>query len=191
MSGSKKDFYAWLVEKKEYADKDAKKYEYENALNEVVRLQNSIKSNEANIEYWNKNLAIWTGALDMLKNVETLNEALQAKIKAYNDAVEAEYAPVVEAWKAQIDAYIAANEADATFQALDKLLNGVNGVNGAQNISAYIEMYEFYIEDCQGKIEEAKKLLVNHYGEQLSYEDLIAFQKSLVEAQKAVVAAKE
>ena len=177
---------AW--DEAEDADKDAKKYEYENALNEVVRLQNAIKSNEANIENWNKNLAIWTGALDMLKNVETLNEALQAKIKAYNDAVEAEYAPVVEAWKAQIDAYIVANEADATFQALDKLLNGVNG---AQNISAYIEMYEFYIEENQGKIEEAKKLLVNHYGEQLSYEDLIAFQKSLVEAQKAVVAAKE
>ena len=121
----------------------------------------------------------------MLKNVETLNEALQAKIKAYNDAVEAEYAPVVEAWKAQIDADIAANEADATFQALDKLLNG------AQNISAYIEMYEFNIEVCQGYIEEAKKLLTNYNGEQLSYEDLIAFQKTLVEAQKAVVAAKE
>ena len=25
MSSSKKDFYAWLIEKKEYADKDAKK----------------------------------------------------------------------------------------------------------------------------------------------------------------------
>ena len=174
---------AW--DEAEDADKNAKKYEYENALNEVVRLQNAIKSNEANIENWNKNLAIWTGALDMLKNVETLNEALQAKIKAYNDAVEAEYAPVVEAWKAQIDADIAANEADATFQALDKLLNG------AQNISAYIEMYEFNIEVCQGYIEEAKKLLTNYNGEQLSYEDLIAFQKTLVEAQKAVVAAKE
>jgi hypothetical protein len=128
--------------------------------------------------------------LDFAKNESTLNEALQAKIKAYNDAVEAEYAPVVEAWKAQIDANIAANEADATFQALDKLLNGVNG---AQNISAYIEMYEFYIEEYQGYIEEAKKLLTDHYayGEQLSYEDLIAFQKTLVEAQKAVVAAKE
>ena len=176
---------AW--DEAEDADKNAKKYEYENALNEVVRLQNAIKSNEANIEDWNKNLAIWTGALDMLKNVETLNEALQAKIKAYNDAVEAEYAPVVEAWKAQIDANIAANEAYATFQALDKLLNG------AQNISADIEEYEGYIEDCQGYIEEAKKLLTDdyEYGEQLSYEDLIAFQKTLVEAQKAVVAAKE
>ena len=174
---------AW--DEAEDADKNAKKYEYENALNEVVRLQNAIKSNEANIEYWNKNLAIWTGALDMLKNVETLNEALQAKIKAYNDAVEAEYAPVVEAWKAQIDAYIAANEADATFQALDDLLNG------AQNISADIEWYESRIEEYQGYIEEAKKLLTNVNGEQLSYEDLIAFQKTLVEAQKAVVAAKE
>ena len=66
----------------------------------------------------------------------------------------AEYAPVVEAWKAQIDAYIAANEADATFQALDKLLDGVNG---AQNISANIEWYEGRIEEFQGYIEEAKK----------------------------------
>ena len=123
----------------------------------------------------------------MLKNVETLNEALQTKIKAYNDAVEAEYAPVVEAWKAQIDAEIAANEADATFQALDTLLNG------AQNISDNIKWYEGLIENYQGYIEEAKKLLSDYYvnGEQLSYEDLIAFQKVLVEAQKAVVAAKE
>ena len=169
------------------ADKATKKAEYETALNEVVNLQNAIKNNESNIEYYSERLAILNQALDFAKNVETLNEALQAKIKAYNDAVEAEYAPVVEAWKAQIDANIAANEADATFQALDNLLNG------AQNISAYIEMYEGYIEDCQGNIEEAKKLLTDYNvnGEQLSYEDLIAFQKTLVEAQKAVVAAKE
>ena len=173
------------------ADKATKKAEYETALNEVVNLQNAIKNNESNIEYYSERLAILNQALDFAKNESTLNEALQAKIKAYNDAVEAEYAPVVEAWKAQIDAYIAANEADATFQALDKLLNGVNGVNGAQNISANIEWYEGRIEEYQGYIEEAKKLLVNYNGEQLSYEDLIAFQKTLVEAQKAVVAAKE
>ena len=175
------------------ADKATKKAEYETALNEVVNLQNAIKNNESNIEYYSERLAILNQALDFAKNESTLNEALQAKIKAYNDAVEAEYAPVVEAWKAQIDANIAANEADATFQALDKLLNGVNGVNGAQNISANIEWYESRIEEYQGYIEEAKKLLASYYvnGEQLSYEDLIAFQKTLVEAQKAVVAAKE
>ena len=169
------------------ADKATKKAEYETALNEVVNLQNAIKNNESNIEYYSERLAILNQALDFAKNESTLNEALQAKIKAYNDAVEAEYAPVVEAWKAQIDANIAANEADATFQALDNLLNG------AQNISADIEEYEGYIEDCQGYIEEAKKLLANYSvnGEQLSYEDLIAFQKALVETQKAVVAAKE
>ena len=169
------------------ADKATKKAEYETALNEVVNLQNAIKNNESNIEYYSKRLAILNQALDFAKNESTLNEALQAKIKAYNDAVEAEYAPVVEAWKAQIDANIAVNEANATYQALDYLLNG------AQNISANIEKYKGYIEDYQGKIEEAKKLLASYYvnGEQLSYEDLIAFQKTLVEAQKAVVAAKE
>ena len=169
------------------ADKATKKAEYETALNEVVNLQNAIKNNESNIEYYSKRLAILNQALDFAKNESTLNEALQAKIKAYNDAVEAEYAPVVEAWKAQIDANIAVNEANATYQALDNLLNG------AQNISANIEKYKGYIEDYQGKIEEAKKLLASYYvnGEQLSYEDLIAFQKTLVEAQKAVVAAKE
>ena len=169
------------------ADKATKKAEYETALNEVVNLQNAIKNNESNIEYYSKRLAILNQALDFAKNESTLNEALQAKIKAYNDAVEAEYAPVVEAWKAQIDANIAVNEANATYQALDNLLNG------AQNISANIEKYKGYIEDYQGKIEEAKKLLASYYvnGEQLSYEDLIAFQKTFVEAQKAVVAAKE
>ena len=168
-------------------DKATKKAEYETALNEVLNLQNAIKDNESNIEHYSKQLAIFNTVLDFAKNESTLNEALQAKIKAYNDAVEAEYAPVVEAWKAQIDAEIAANEADATFQALDTLLNG------AQNISDNIKWYEGLIENYQGYIEEAKKLLSDYYvnGEQLSYEDLIAFQKVLVEAQKAVVAAKE
>ena len=168
-------------------DKATKKAEYETALNEVLNLQNAIKNNESNIEYYSERLAILNQVLDFAKNESTLNEALQAKIKAYNEAVEAEYAPVVEAWKAQIDAYIAANEADATFQALDNLLND------AQNISDDIKWYEGRIEIYQGYIEEAKKLLANYYvnGEQLSYEDLIAFQKALVEAQKAVVAAKE
>ena len=66
-------------------------------------------------------------------------------------------------------------------------------MNGAQSISDNIKWYEGRIEVYQGYIEEAKKLLANYYvnGEQLSYEDLIAFQKALVEAQKAVVAAKE
>ena len=168
-------------------DKATKKAEYETALNEVLNLQNAIKNNESNIEYYSELLAIFNQVLDFAKNESTLNEALQAKIKAYNEAVEAEYAPVVEAWKAQIDTFIAANEADATFQALDNLLND------AQNISDDIKWYEGRIEIYQDYIEEAKKLLANYYvnGEQLSYEDLIAFQKVLVEAQKAVVAAKE
>ena len=169
------------------ADKPAKKIEYQATIDEVTRLQNAIKVNEDNIEDWNKELAIWTGALDMLKNVETLDAALQAKIKAYNDAVVAEYAPVVEAWKAQIDADIVYTEAFAAFEALDDLLDGAN------DIDTWIKNCESNIETYEGYIEEAKKLMSGkyRYGEELSYEELIAYQKALIEAQKAIVAAKE
>ena len=174
------------------ADKAAKEGEYRTALAEVVRLQDAIKSNEDAIKVWNKDLTIWTGALDMLKNMETLDAALQEKIKAYNDAVKEEYAPVVEAWKAQIDAEIVQTETCAALEVINELLNG-GSVQGAESIADNIKNYENNIEYYQERIEEAEKLLASYwsYGEQMSYEDVIAWYKAQVEAQKAVVAAKE
>lgn len=174
------------------ADKDTKKAEYEAALNAELGLKSSIENNEQNIENWNKELAVWTNALDMLKNAETLEAALQEKIKAHNDAVKAAYEPVIEAWKAAIDTQIVFTEAAAELQAIETLLND-NYPNGVYNPSAnalaqYIENYELWIEYYEEQIAEAEKLLANN---DFSYEDMIAWQKAQIEAQKAVVAAKE
>ena len=124
----------------------------------------------------------------MLKNVETLDAALQAKIKAYNDAVEAEYAPVVEAWKAEIDAYIVYTDADAELQAINAILNGQGYANGAETLADWIKTLESDIEYYQEQIEAAKKLM---YDNNYSWEEMIAWQKAQIEAQEAIVAAKE
>lgn len=170
------------------ADKTAKYYEYEAAVNEVVRLQNKIKRNENSIEYWNKQLASWTKALGFLQNAETFEAALQAKIKAYNDAVIAEWTPVVEAWKVTIDAYIVYEEADAALEAINALINGSGYAYGAQILADWIKSCESNIEYYQEQIEKAKKLM---YDADFTWEEMIAWQKAQIEAQKTIVAAKE
>ena len=175
------------------ADKEAKKADYVAKLEAETTLANNIKNNEAYVEARNKELAVWTGALDMLKNAETLEAALQEKIKAHNDAEKAAYVEVVEAWKARIDAEIVMTEADAELQAINELLNGDWYSNGAATLAEWIKNCENNIKYYQEQIEQAEKLLANWYinSEQMSYEDVIAWQKAQIEAQKAVVAAKE
>lgn len=172
------------------ADKDTKKAEYETALNTEVGLKNSIENNKNNIEDWNNELALWNQILDIVKNQDT---ALQEKIKAYNDANKAAYAPVVEAWKAVVDARIVMTETDAELQAINSILNYNNGIQGAENLAQLIERYENRIKEYQEAIKEAEKLLSWHWvnDEPMSWEDMIAWQKAQIEAQKAVVAAKE
>ena len=180
---------AW--DEAEEADKYTKEQEYRAALNTVLGLQNAIKNNQDNLKAWNRDLTIWTGAWDMLKNAETLEAALQEKIKAYNDANEAAYAPVVEAWKAVLDADLACQEANAAVEAINTLLNGDGYNQGAESLANRIKNYESNIEYYQNQIEEAKKLLSSWNGQQMTFEDVIAWYKAQIEAQKAIVAAME
>ena len=169
------------------ADKDAKKAEYEAALSTEVNLKSSIESYELRKENYTEYLAQMTQGLNLAKKEATLNEALQAKIKAYNDAAKAEYDVVAEAWKVKEDAQMALAEVQAVYMAIDALLNE------SGDIADSLEYYESEIESYKEEIAEAEKLLANYWtnNEQMSYEDLIAWQKAQIEAQKAVVAAKE
>lgn len=178
------------------ADKEAKKADYVAKLEAETTLASQIKNNEAYVEARNKELAVWTGALDMLKNAETLEAALQGKIKAYNDANKTAYTAVVEAWKARVDAEIVLTEADAELQAINAVLDGYqNGVwnPGANELAQWIENCENNIKYYQEQIENAEKLLAgwSMNGEEFTYEEVIAWLKAQVEAQKAIVAAKE
>lgn len=179
---------AW--DEAEAADKDAKKAEYDAALNHELNLKNAIEWYQSEIEYYNGRLANLTKALDLIKNEETLSAALKAKVDAYNAAAKAEYDVVAEAWMAKIDAQFALEAAEELCYAFEILLNDNNGPT---QIASAIEYWEGEIESYQKTIAEAEKLLASYYvnGAQMSYEDLIAWQKTLIEAQEAYVAAYE
>lgn len=96
------------------ADKDAKKAEYETALNTELALASEIENLQSNVENQTKLIAIYDKALDLAKNAAKYNEALQAKIKAYNDANVAAYAEILAAWEKYIDADEAYQEAGSS-----------------------------------------------------------------------------
>ena len=167
------------------ADKDAKKAEYETALNTELALASEIENLQSNVENQTKLIAIYDKALDLAKNAAKYNEALQAKIKAYNDANVAAYAETLAAWEKYIDADEAYQEAYTAYWALDNLYWNAN------NIANSIKDLENSNESLLAEIEAAEKLLTDYEGYEMPYEVAIELQKQVVAAREAVVAAYE
>ena len=167
------------------ADKDAKKAEYETALNTELALASEIENLQSNVENQTKLIAIYDKALDLAKNAAKYNEALQAKIKAYNDAYVAAYAEALAAWEKYIDADEAYQEAYTAYWALDNLYLNAN------NIANSIKDLENSNESLLAEIEAAEKLLTDYEGYEMPYEVAIELQKQVVAAREAVVAAYE
>lgn len=174
---------AW--DEAEEADKDAKKAEYETALNAELALNADIENLQNNVEDYTKWIAIYDKALDLAKNAAKYYEALQAKIKAYNDANVAAYAETLAAWEKYIDADEAYQEADTAYWALNNLYWGAN------NIANSIKDLENSNESLLAEIEAAEKLLTQYDGYEMPYEVAIELQKQVVAAREAVVAAYE
>ena len=174
---------AW--DEAEEADKDAKKAEYETALNAELALNADIENLQNNVEDCTKWIAIYDKALDLAKNAAKYNEALQAKIKAYNDANVAAYAETLAAWEKYIDADEAYQEADTAYWALYDLYWDAN------NIANSIKDLENSNESLLAEIEAAEKLLTYYEGYEMPYEVAIELQKQVVAAREAVVAAYE
>lgn len=167
------------------ADKDAKKAEYETALNAELALASEIENLQSNVENQTKWVAIYDKALDLAKNAAKYHEALQAKIKAYNDANVAAYAETLAAWEKYIDAKEVHQEAYTAYWALSDLYRNANDIaNSIKNI-------EDQNEDLLAEIEAAEKLLTYYEGYEMPYEVAIEFQKERVAAYEAVVAAHE
>ena len=167
------------------ADKDAKKAEYETALNAELALASEIENLQSNVENQTKWVAIYDKALDLAKNAAKYHEALQAKIKAYNDAYVAAYAEALAAWEKYIDADEVYQEANTAYWALSDLYWNANDIaNSIKNI-------EDQNEDLLAEIEAAEKLLTNYQGYDMPYEVAIELQKQVVAAREAVVAAYE
>lgn len=167
------------------ADKDAKKAEYETALNAELALASEIENLQSNVENQTKWVAIYDKALDLAKNAAKYNEALQAKIKAYNDANVAVYAETLAAWEKYIDADEAYQEAYTAYWALDNLYWNAN------DIANSIKDLENSNESLLAEIEAAEKLLTYYEGYEMPYEVAIELQKQVVAAREAVVAAYE
>lgn len=167
------------------ADKDAKKAEYETALNAELALASEIENLQSNVENQTKWVAIYDKALDLAKNAAKYHEALQAKIKAYNDANVAAYAETLAAWEKYIDANEVYQEADTAYWALQSLYWDAN------NIANSIKDLESQNESLMAEIEAAEKLLTNYQDCEMPYEVAIELQKQVVAAREAVVAAFE
>ena len=170
-------------------DEGEKKQAYLAAVQAENDLVAAIEINNDNIDYYNAELAWWNQALDYAKNFDTYNAALIKKIDAYNVAAKAAWAEVAELYFAQQEAELAYTEASAECEVLYKALND-GGTNTAEFIADCIKSHEDIIANCEANIEKAKKFLINSWSD-YTYEDCIAYYKSLVEAQKAIVAAME
>ena len=167
------------------ADKDAKKAEYETALNAELALASEIENLQSNVENQTKWVAIYDKALDLAKNAAKYHEALQAKIKAYNDANVAAYAETLAAWEKYIDADEVYQEANTAYRALNNLYWDAN------DIANSIKNLEDHNESLLAEIEAAEKLLTNYQDYDMPYEVAIELQKQVVAAREAVVAAYE
>ena len=174
---------AW--DEAEEADKDAKKAEYETALNAELALNADIEILQNKVEVYTKSIAIYDKALDLAKNAAKYYEALQAKIKAYNDANVAAYAETLAAWEKYIDADEVYQEANTAYWALYNLYWN------ADDIANSIKNLENSNESLLAEIEAAEKLLTYYEGYEMPYEVAIELQKQVVAAREAVVAAYE
>ena len=166
-------------------DKDAKKAEYEIALNAELALASEIEILQSSVENQTKWVAIYDKALDLAKNAAKYHEALQAKIKAYNDANVAAYAETLAAWDKYIDADEVYQEANTAYWALSDLYWNAN------DIANSIKNLEDQNESLLAEIEAAEKLLTNYQGDEMPYEVAIELQKQVVAAREALVAAYE
>lgn len=167
------------------ADKDAKKAEYEAALNTELGLKQSIENDKQELENLTKYIASIEKALDMAKNAETLNAALQEKIEAYNQALMDANAKVFAAWEEYQELQITWTEAYAEYDALYSLYWNANSVD------SQIKNLEDSNKQLLEEIADAEKLLTQYEGYEMPYEVAIELQKQWIAVKEAIVAVQE
>ena len=148
-------------------------------------MKQDIENLQSNVEYYTKRIAAYDKALDMAKNADKYFEAFQAKVKAYNDANVAVYAELLAAWDKWQEAK------DAFYDAMADNQAALQAYNNANDINNQIKGLESANEDLLAANEEAKKLLTQYDGYEMPYEVAIEFQKAVVDAREAIVAAWE
>lgn len=166
------------------ATKKARYYDlYQVALNRELALKDDVASLTLSVSYYGD----WVGSLKkawaMYQAPDSYNEALQAKIKTYNDANVSAYENKVSAFKAQREARNAYYAVSVELQAVNDLIEGNNGVSGADYITSRIKDLEAEIADLQEDNADVSSIT--------STEEAITYQKARITAQEAVVKVKQ
>lgn len=169
-------------------DKETKKDLYEQALATELTWKSEIEGHEAEVEQLTEEVANITKTMEMAKNAETLNAAMQEKVKAYNEAYAKLYAEPYALWDEYMALKIAAEEAETEYQAL---LDIYYYTDGASDIANRINELEASNKNLLKEIADAEKLLTQYEGYIMPIEVAIEFQKERVAVQEAIVKAQE
>ena len=191
------------------ADEDATEQEvaaakaaYENWLNDVeLHLANQIKSYTQWVEDYKNNIARLEIAWDYYQNFDTYAAELQAKVDAINALIVKANEEDLALWKTCWLAYWTYQDADAEYQALKIISNGLNDgtyeIQGAKDLKTQIETWEGEIETWEAEKEKLAKLITKGYDyngnwtEDATYDEFIEWKKQQIAMQEIQVVAKE
>lgn len=190
------------------ADEDATDQEiadaktaYENWLNQVVvTLENQIKNYTQSVENYKNNIARLEIAWDYYQNFDTYAAELQAKVDAINALIVKANEEDLALWKTQELAWWTYLDANAEYQALKIIYNGLNNgayeIQGAEALKTQIETWEGQIETWEAEKEELAKLITdgydyNGYWTEATYDEFIEWKKQQIAMQEIQVVAKE
>ena len=190
------------------ADEDATDQEiadaktaYENWLNqEVVRLENLIDNRTQALKNQETRLSCLEIAWDYYQNFDTYAAELQAKLDAINALIVKAYEEDLALWKTYALAWWTYLDADAEYQALKIIYNGLNNgtyeIQGAEALKTQIGIWEGEIENWEAEKEELAKLITdgfdyNDYWTEATYDEFIEWKKQEIAMQEIQVVAME
>lgn len=156
---------------------------YEAAISHEKDVLGKIKFYTQMVETYGRKVEAMKLHLAMFQNFEANKEAFQKLIDTRNEADVEAHADVVVAWEAKTNEYIKYLEINTEYKALNKVLYGYNGTEGANSIEDTIKQLEKEIADLKKANEDVSAIE--------SQEQAIAYCNMTIEAWEAVVAARQ
>lgn len=195
------DSTAYLKNVYEKAAEDVKELAYQNykiALDFELAQKQNVELFEGWAESWNMDLARLEKAWDMYKNFDAYKAKLQVKMDARNDESVKVWSAKVNAWRTERDSYFAYQTAWTEYDAVSQIYNGITKWHHNEDTDEWWQ--EIVLEGANSinsKIENLRnenKRLLKANEDLTSIEnqkDVITYEKARIEAQEALVKAKE
>lgn len=181
------DSTLYLKDKWEKTTDAAKKAELKALYEEAISNENSLKEGMGYqvqaISDYERGIKLFTDALFMFQNSESLSKALIEKVDALNQMDKVLYAPYITAYQARIDAEDAYTSVVNKQNAILAILNGVGNQDGAAWLADRISDLEATNARLKVDNEDISSIT--------SQEEAIAEQKARIAAQELVVKAVE